>query len=184
MQPEIRTFNTTLIACNMCNQPLEALKVGNFACGLGDRSRVVGDLWHVFVKVYQSLLESGRKPTATTCTALISSYAKGGMWDKAFEMYEDMVERNLERSVITYVALMSACEKAGKWETGLKLLENMEREGCEPNTAVYSSVIIMLCQAGKWEKGNEIHEEMKRKSGLHHKPDINTLLALLHSYDR
>lgn len=27
LRPEIRTYNTAIIACNMCNQPLEALKV-------------------------------------------------------------------------------------------------------------------------------------------------------------
>jgi hypothetical protein len=29
--PEVRTFNTAIIACNMCGQPQEALKVGNTA---------------------------------------------------------------------------------------------------------------------------------------------------------
>lgn len=28
LKPEVRTFNTVIIAANMCNQPTEALKVG------------------------------------------------------------------------------------------------------------------------------------------------------------
>lgn len=28
LEPEVRTFNTAIIACNMCGQPQEALKVG------------------------------------------------------------------------------------------------------------------------------------------------------------
>jgi hypothetical protein len=27
LEPEVRTFNTAIIACNMCGQPQEALKV-------------------------------------------------------------------------------------------------------------------------------------------------------------
>lgn len=29
LKPEVRTFNTVIIAANMCNQPAEALKVGS-----------------------------------------------------------------------------------------------------------------------------------------------------------
>jgi hypothetical protein len=29
LEPEVRTFNTAIIACNMCGQPQEALKVGS-----------------------------------------------------------------------------------------------------------------------------------------------------------
>lgn len=28
LEPEIRTYNTAIIACNMCGQPDDALKVG------------------------------------------------------------------------------------------------------------------------------------------------------------
>jgi hypothetical protein len=28
LQPEVRTYNTAIIACNMCGQPQEAIKVG------------------------------------------------------------------------------------------------------------------------------------------------------------
>lgn len=30
LEPEVRTFNTAIIACNMCGQPQEALKVTGF----------------------------------------------------------------------------------------------------------------------------------------------------------
>ena len=33
LQPEVRTYNTAIIACNMCGQPHEALKVSYLKCG-------------------------------------------------------------------------------------------------------------------------------------------------------
>lgn len=33
LEPEVRTFNTAIIACNMCGQPQEALKVGGLSIG-------------------------------------------------------------------------------------------------------------------------------------------------------
>lgn len=40
LDPEVRTFNTAIIACNMCGQPQEALKVRGH--GLRARSLTVG----------------------------------------------------------------------------------------------------------------------------------------------
>ncbi len=47
IEPEVRTFNTVIIACNMSGQAAEALKV------------------------YERMLNVGAQPTATTYTALI-----------------------------------------------------------------------------------------------------------------
>ena len=47
IEPEVRTFNTVIIACNMSGQAAEALKV------------------------YERMLNAGAQPTATTYTALI-----------------------------------------------------------------------------------------------------------------
>jgi pentatricopeptide repeat protein len=67
LDPEVRTFNTAIIACNMCGQPQEALKV------------------------YGRLLEAGLAPISTTYTALISAYAKGGQLDRALDTFKQMV---------------------------------------------------------------------------------------------
>ena len=32
MEPEARTFNTIIIACNLCGQPLQALEVSSSHC--------------------------------------------------------------------------------------------------------------------------------------------------------
>ncbi len=47
IEPEVRTFNTVIIACNMSGQAAEALRV------------------------YERMLSVGAQPTATTYTALI-----------------------------------------------------------------------------------------------------------------
>jgi pentatricopeptide repeat domain-containing protein 1 len=63
----VRTYNTAIIACNMCGQPARALAV------------------------YARLLAAGLRPTGTTYTALISAYAKGGQLDRALETFRTMV---------------------------------------------------------------------------------------------
>lgn len=54
----LRTYNTLIIACNMCNQPREAMAV------------------------YKRMLDEGYTPNATTYNALISAYGKAGQLDK------------------------------------------------------------------------------------------------------
>ena len=59
VEPVLRTYNTLIIACNMCNQPREAMAV------------------------YKRMLDEGYTPNATTYNALISAHGKAGQLDKA-----------------------------------------------------------------------------------------------------
>ena len=122
IHPVLRTFNTLIIACNMCSQPREALSV------------------------YQEMIAKGFTANSTTSNALISAFGKLGMLDKVLEVYQEMVCKGLDRSVITYSSLISACEKAGKWEIALKLFDEMKKDGCEPNTVTYNSLITACAQ--------------------------------------
>ena len=54
----LRTYNTLVIACNMCNQPREALAV------------------------YGEMSSEGFTPNSTTYNALISAHGKLGQLDK------------------------------------------------------------------------------------------------------
>lgn len=153
----MRTFNTAIIACNMCGQPHEALKV------------------------YQKLLDAGLQPISTTYTALISAYGKAGQLEKALETFQAMIQQGCERSVITYSALISACEKAGKWELALQLFEQMQREGCTPNTVTYNSLITACQQGGQPEKACEVFEQMKYHGC---RPDVVTYSALISAYNK
>lgn len=121
--PALRTFNTVIIACNVCNQPLKALSV------------------------YEEMGKEGLEANSTTCNALISAYGKLGQLEEALSVYKDMVSRSLERSIITYSSLIDACEKAGRWETALSLLADMQSEGCVANTATFNS-LISACGQG------------------------------------
>lgn len=58
MDPVLRTYNTLIIACNMCGQPREAMAV------------------------HRRMLDAGYNPNATTYNALISAYGKNGQLDK------------------------------------------------------------------------------------------------------
>jgi pentatricopeptide repeat protein len=58
VEPVLRTYNTLIIACNMCGQPREAMAV------------------------YKRMLDEGYTPNATTYNALISAYGKAGQLDK------------------------------------------------------------------------------------------------------
>lgn len=58
----LRTYNTLIIACNMCNQPREAMAV------------------------HRRMLNEGYTPNATTYNALISAYGKAGQLDKVMEV--------------------------------------------------------------------------------------------------
>ena len=58
VEPVLRTYNTLIIACNMCNQPREAMAV------------------------YKRMLDEGYTPNATTYNALISAHGKAGQLDK------------------------------------------------------------------------------------------------------
>lgn len=118
----LRTYNTLIISCNMCNQPREALAA------------------------YARLLAEGFCPNATTYNALISAYGKAGQFDKVMEVFQEMVYKGCERSVITYSSLISACEKAGHWKVALELFTEMQREGCVPNTVTYNSLITACAQ--------------------------------------
>lgn len=83
IEPEIRTYNTVIIACNMSGQAQEALKV------------------------YERMLTAGAQPTATTYTALISAYGKNGQLDRALQIFEDMVSLLTSNcmSVLTWYVL-------------------------------------------------------------------------------
>jgi len=52
IQPEVRTYNTIITACNKSSRPEEGLAI------------------------YERMVRAGVKPTATTYTALISAYGK------------------------------------------------------------------------------------------------------------
>lgn len=123
----LRTFNTLIIACNMCNQPREALAV------------------------YYRMLADGYTPNATTYNTLISAYGKTAQLDKALECFQEMLRQDMERSVITYSSLISACEKAGQWQTALRIFSDMQRDGCQPNTVTYNS-LITACSQGAWPR--------------------------------
>ena len=62
VEPVLRTYNTLIIACNMCNQPREAMAV------------------------HRRMLSEGYTPNATTYNALISAYGKAGQLDKVMEV--------------------------------------------------------------------------------------------------
>lgn len=62
VEPVLRTYNTLIIACNMCNQPREAMAV------------------------HRRMLNEGFTPNATTYNALISAYGKAGQLDKVMEV--------------------------------------------------------------------------------------------------
>ena len=62
VEPVLRTYNTLIIACNMCNQPREAMAV------------------------HRRMLNEGYMPNATTYNALISAYGKAGQLDKVMEV--------------------------------------------------------------------------------------------------
>ena len=128
--PVLRTYNTLVIACNMCSQPREALAV------------------------HATLLAEGFAPNSTTCNALISAHGKLGALDKALEVLQGMVWKGLERSVITYTSLISAAERAGRWEAALTLFEQMQRDGCAPNTVTFNSLISACGQGGQGLRGH------------------------------
>lgn len=60
--PALRTYNTLIIASNMCNQPRDALAI------------------------YQELLAENFTPNSTTYNALISAHGKLGQLDKVLEV--------------------------------------------------------------------------------------------------
>lgn len=62
--PPLPTHSTLIIACNMCNQPREAMAV------------------------YRRMLEEGYSPNSTTYNALISAYGKAGQLDKVMEVFQ------------------------------------------------------------------------------------------------
>jgi pentatricopeptide repeat protein len=62
VEPVLRTYNTLIIACNMCGQPREAMAV------------------------YKRMLDEGYSPNATTYNALISAYGKAGQLDKVLRL--------------------------------------------------------------------------------------------------
>lgn len=52
LEPEVRTFNTAIIACNMCGQSQEALKVcGDVVAFLAGRGTVLGggEFWQLWL---------------------------------------------------------------------------------------------------------------------------------------
>ncbi len=63
----LRTFNTLIIACNMCNQPREAMAV------------------------HRRMIEEGLEPNATSYNALISAYGKAVQLDNVMEVFREMV---------------------------------------------------------------------------------------------
>ena len=92
--PALRTFNTVIIACNVCNQPLKALSV------------------------YEEMGKEGLEANSTTCNALISAYGKLGQLEEALSVYKDMVSRSLERSIITLSLIhIRRCRRITRFKT-------------------------------------------------------------------
>ena len=67
VEPVLRTFNTLIIACNMCNQPREAMAV------------------------HRRMIEEGLEPNATSYNALISAYGKAVQLDNVMEVFREML---------------------------------------------------------------------------------------------
>lgn len=63
IQPEVRTYNTIITACNKSGKPEQGLKI------------------------YERMVAAGVKASATTYTALISAYGKQGMVEKAMDIF-------------------------------------------------------------------------------------------------
>jgi pentatricopeptide repeat protein len=63
IQPEVRTYNTIITACNKSGKPEEGLRI------------------------YERMVAAGVKASATTYTALISAYGKQGKVEKAMEIF-------------------------------------------------------------------------------------------------
>lgn len=63
IQPEVRTYNTIITACNKSGKPEQGLKV------------------------YERMVGAGVRPSATTYTALISAYGKQGLVEKAMDIF-------------------------------------------------------------------------------------------------
>ena len=47
------------------------------------------------VQVYDRMVQSGFRPTATTYTALISAYGKAGQLDNALDVFNQMVSSSI-----------------------------------------------------------------------------------------
>ena len=123
MQPVLRTYNTLMIACNICSQPREALRL------------------------YEAMRrDEGFSPNATTFNALITAHGKAGQLDRAMEAFREMRNKSCPRSVVTYSTLISACERVGQWRRALDLFAEMRPDGCVPNTVTYNSIIKACAQ--------------------------------------
>ena len=110
IDPEIRTYNTVIIACNMSGQ----VRVGWWGEGwraaftvhplppasslLAPPARhppptpLSSPTFHLqateALRIYERMLAAGAQPTATTYTALISAYGKNGQLDKALQIFQ------------------------------------------------------------------------------------------------
>ncbi len=202
IQPEVRTYNTIITACNKSARPEEGLTI------------------------YERMVRAGVKPTATTYTALISAYGKQGKVEQAMGIFADMVARGCERNVITYSSLIrwarprersltaacllftptrnqhpastqptptspnrptrpftnrSAAEKAGRTDLALQLFDRMQQEGCRPNVVTYNSLIAACSHGGHWEDAERCFQQMLSQGCS---PDGITYSALITAFER
>ncbi|KAF6259499.1 hypothetical protein COO60DRAFT_1700790 [Scenedesmus sp. NREL 46B-D3] len=142
IQPEVRTYNTIITACNKSGKPEQGLKV------------------------YERMVAKGVKASATTYTALISAYGKQGMVEKAMDIFADMVQRgcghwekakecfnqmlaqNCRPDGITFSALITAYQRGEQWREALQAFSHMPANGCHPDSVVYNALLEVCWGSG------------------------------------
>ena len=207
LEPEVRTFNTAIIACNMCGQPHEALKVNS-------RDQV----WHCLVEVVPAccccltlwkhdysrvthMITSARSQRPNTCAVLmdaaslfIAARTACNSWCSwalcacsgccalplcplLVQVYQKLLDAGLQPISTTYTALISAFGKAGQLDKAMETFHTMIQQGCERSVITYSALISACEKSGKWELALELFDKMQQEGCSPNTVTYNSLIS-------
>lgn len=139
--PALRTFNTLIIACNMCNKPREAL-AGNTYCVLvvGQQQDVAAvDRQHRSCNTGRDVcwIKQQRNPDAerclscTFCCRLVCVCAPCCVAAVTPTVYQELRDSGFEANSTTYNALISAYGKLGQLDRVLEVYKDMVWRGLD-----------------------------------------------------
>ncbi len=132
LQPDVRTFNSTLSCCKMEEKWREAvdllfdmkkLKVMPNVVSYNTSMSCCEGEWQVALALFQSMFAESLQPDVITYSTAINSTVTSGNWQMAMLLFAMINKQRLQSDVICFGAAISSCVKSGQWQHALVLVE-------------------------------------------------------------
>ncbi|KAL0328106.1 UNVERIFIED_CONTAM: Pentatricopeptide repeat-containing protein [Sesamum calycinum] len=123
--------------------------------------------------------EAGFKPSCSTFSAVIASFAKTKRLSDAVDVFQEMLRADVKPNEFVYGLLIDAFAEDGKLEEAKHYFHVMEDSGISANQIILTSMIKAYGKIGSVEGAKQLYEKMKTLDGG---PDVVASNSMLNIY--